>query len=304
MIKFTNSFNIVGYVFSHTLEIKVSGAASKNPGTKYIRGTVNIATDDEALNIVPVDFTYVPEKLKSGDQNKTFYNLENIVRGKNNTFQEVGKQYADKIRVTGNFDVNDYLSKANGKIVSRTRLRGAFVHEARDNAACTATFDVDMIITNAGYKYFDDGTSIYSVDGYTADFRNQLIPLKLTTNEDGANCFEQYAPIQSETPLFMRLYGEFTSNVINVEKKNSDNVSMMFGAPRAEVTQRTVSRWNITAASEPFANIEPEEFKAMFDARQQVLAQIGMNAKSAPVASKKPVQENTVSAYDTDDIDF
>lgn len=48
----TNNAHIEGYLYEHSLEKKVSGAQSKNPGTEFINGTISIATDDEMLNIV------------------------------------------------------------------------------------------------------------------------------------------------------------------------------------------------------------------------------------------------------------
>ena len=49
-----NEFHIEGYLYEHTLEKKVSGPKSANPGTEYITGEIKIATDDELTNIVPV----------------------------------------------------------------------------------------------------------------------------------------------------------------------------------------------------------------------------------------------------------
>ena len=53
MMKMKNETHIEGYLYEHTLEIKESGPNSKNPGTKFITGTVSVATDEACLNIVP-----------------------------------------------------------------------------------------------------------------------------------------------------------------------------------------------------------------------------------------------------------
>ena len=65
---FINNVNIRGYVFSHTLQERDS---TKNPGDKIIMGLVNIATDDDAINVVPVNFC-VAEKTKAGKMRLVF----------------------------------------------------------------------------------------------------------------------------------------------------------------------------------------------------------------------------------------
>ena len=43
MQKMINRTRIEGYVYEHKLEKKISGENSKNPGTEFITGTLNIA---------------------------------------------------------------------------------------------------------------------------------------------------------------------------------------------------------------------------------------------------------------------
>ena len=62
-----------GSFISIALSLRVSGENSKNPGTQFINGTIDIATDDAVTNIVTVHFTYVtPKYAKSGSDNATF----------------------------------------------------------------------------------------------------------------------------------------------------------------------------------------------------------------------------------------
>ena len=92
---FINQTYIEGVLYEHALEAKVSGEASKNPGTPFISGTISIATDDAMTNIVPIHFTYVTEKFGSGKTNDTYTTLMNII---NNTFGTYMKDGADKAR--------------------------------------------------------------------------------------------------------------------------------------------------------------------------------------------------------------
>ena len=76
-----NQTHIEGVLYEHNLEAKVSGEASKNPGTPFIAGTISIATDDAMTNIVPIHFSYVTATFGSGKPNDTYTTLSNIVNG-------------------------------------------------------------------------------------------------------------------------------------------------------------------------------------------------------------------------------
>ena len=73
-----NQTHIEGILYEHDLTLKESGETSKNPGTKFISGTISIATDNAMTNIVPVHFTYVVEQTNSGNKNQTYTNLDKI----------------------------------------------------------------------------------------------------------------------------------------------------------------------------------------------------------------------------------
>ena len=94
MKKMINQTHIEGLLYEHKLELKESGPNSKNPGTKFISGTIDIATDDAGVNIVPVHFTYVTEKTAKGSTNATFTTLMNIIDKKFGTVMANGKDAA------------------------------------------------------------------------------------------------------------------------------------------------------------------------------------------------------------------
>ena len=55
--KMINQTHIEGALYQHDLALKVTGENSKNPGTEFISGNIEIATDNAGINIVPVHFT-------------------------------------------------------------------------------------------------------------------------------------------------------------------------------------------------------------------------------------------------------
>ena len=78
MKKMINATHIEGVLYQHDLELKTSGENSKNPGTEFIAGNIEIATDDAGINIVPVHFTYVTATTAKGKVNDTFNTLKKL----------------------------------------------------------------------------------------------------------------------------------------------------------------------------------------------------------------------------------
>ena len=110
MKKMINTTHIEGLLYEHKLELRESGPNSKKPGTKFIMGTIDIATDDEGVNIVPVHFTYVTEKTAKGATNNTFTVLTNIIDGKFGSIMEHGKDKAVKLRIDSALALNEFYT--------------------------------------------------------------------------------------------------------------------------------------------------------------------------------------------------
>ena len=100
MRKNINTEHIEGRVYQHDLAIKESGPTSKNPGTIYIAGNLDIAVDEEGLNVITLHFTYVTETYsKSGKTNATFGELKKIIerlRSMSPLYDDFVKQQKEK----------------------------------------------------------------------------------------------------------------------------------------------------------------------------------------------------------------
>ena len=79
MKKTVNQSHIEGLLYEHDLTLKESGPNSKTPGTKFISGTVSIATDNNCVNVVPVHYTYVTAVTSTGKNNPSFTTLQSII---------------------------------------------------------------------------------------------------------------------------------------------------------------------------------------------------------------------------------
>ena len=113
---FINREIVEGRLYQHNLEIKkVQNEKSENFGKEFISGTIEIATDEDGLNVVPVHFTYVVEMTKGGKKNVTFGVLKNIIEGAKCWVTD-GKDSALKLRVSTALALNDFYIKEMKKI--------------------------------------------------------------------------------------------------------------------------------------------------------------------------------------------
>lgn len=222
MRKVVNKTHIEGLLYQHTLELKESGPKSKNPGTKFISGNIEIATDDALLNIVPVHFTYVTATTAAGKENATFGTLMNIINSVIPCVMKDGADKAGMVRCDSAIGLNEFYSDRSGKeeLVSVKRNEGGFVHVATsldEDENNRNTFDCDIVITNVRRIDADEERNIEEkviVKGAIFDFRNSLLPVELSVvNPNAMNYFEGLEA-SPKNPVFTRVKGRQISKVI------------------------------------------------------------------------------------------
>lgn len=227
-----NNAHIEGRLYEHSLEKKVSGPNSKNPGTEFINGTISVATDDEMLNVVQVHFSYVTATTKNGKPNATFNILQSIIDGKIGSAMEHGKENAGKLRVDTAIDLNEWYDTRNdNQLVSVKRNEGGFVHQTSElcDEAQRATFDVDMVITGVKRVEADpekDTPEKVIVKGYIFNFRKAVLPVEFSVYEPHApaaalDYFENLGAT-GKSPVFTRVQGKQISQTV-VRKKEEES---------------------------------------------------------------------------------
>ena len=284
---FINRVHIEGRVFSHTLQKRVSGEASKNPGTEFIGGTLNIATDEEGINVVPVRFTYVTAVYsKSGKPNETYGVLEQIIND-DITWEKNGKDAAPQVRMDGDIGVNDFMGR-NGEMVEAKMIRGGFLHFANgsfglnDNENKRNTFEADMLIAATIPQEVEDGEDYMNLRGYVFGYRNALIPVTLSIrSKEGMDYFDK-CDISNENPLFTKVWG----NIVSTTQEIKTEQESAFGGAQVTVTTRTLRAWDVTGcAPEAYvwndeSTMTIDEFKKLLDAREEQKAEAKAFAES------------------------
>ena len=222
MRKMINKTYIEGLLYEHKLELKESGPNSKNPGTKFISGTIDIATDNAGVNIVPVHFTYVTEKTAKGSTNATFTTLMNIIDQKFGTVMGNGKDNAVKLRIDSALGLNEFYSDRNGteELVSVKRNEGGFVHVAdslTEDENARNTFTCDMLITNVSVKEADEEKNLPEkaiIKGAIFDFRGSLLPVEFSAINPKAIAYFESLEASSKNPTLTKLWGRQVSETI------------------------------------------------------------------------------------------
>jgi len=232
-----NQTHIEGILYEHDLTLKESGETSKNPGTKFISGTISIATDDAMTNIVPVHFTYVTATFGS--------------------YMKDGADKAVKLRVDSALGLNEFYTDRNGKeeLVSAKRNEGGFVHKVDaldEDEKVRNTFKADMVITSVKHIDADDEKNLPEkciVKGAIFDFRKSLLPIEFSaTNPNAMRYFESLEASQ-KNPVFTCVWGRQVSEVV-VRQIVTESA---FGEDEVREVKNTRRDFVITgAAKEPY----------------------------------------------------
>ena len=252
-----NQTHIEGILYEHDLTVKESGENSKNPGTKFISGTISIATDDAMTNIVPVHFTYVTATFGSGKPNDTFTTLSNIVNGTFGSYMKDGADKAVKLRVDSALGLNEFFTDRNGKeeLVSAKRNEGGFVHKVDaldEDEKVRNTFKTDMVITTVTHIDADEEKNLPEkciVKGAIFDFRKSLLPIEFSaTNPNAMRYFESLEATQ-KNPVFTCVWGRQVSETV-VRQIVTESA---FGEDEVREVKNTRRDFVITgAAKEPY----------------------------------------------------
>ena len=284
MKRMVNNSHIEGALYQHDLTLKVTGENSKNPGTEFISGNIEIATDDAGINIVPVHFTYVTATTAKGSANATFNVLKNIIDGVYKTVMTDGADNATLLRIDSAIGLNEFYTDRSGKeeLVSVKRNEGGFVHVTptiADDERTRNTFECDIIISNVIHVEGDEEkgtTDKATVKGVIFNFRNDLMPVEFSVTNPKAMAYFEDLGASNSNPIFTKIKGRQISESIvrRVEEESA------FGEPSIKEYKSTKKDFVITwAMAEPYvwdddSTITARELTEALAAREIALAEM------------------------------
>ena len=295
--KMINQTHIEGALYQHDLTLKVTGENSKNPGTEYISGIIEIATDDAGINIVPVHFTYVTATTSKSTANATFNVLKNIIDRVYKTVMTDGAENATMLRIDSAIGLNEFYDR-NDQFVSIKRNEGGFVHVTptiAEDERTRNTFDCDIIINNVTHVEGDEDKGTIDkavVKGVIFNFRNDVMPVEFSAINPKAIDYFEGLGASNSNPIFTRIKGRQISESIvrRVEEESA------FGEPSIKEYKSTKKDFVITwAMPEPYvwdddSTITARELTEALAAREITLAEIKKrNDEYKASQSKTPV---------------
>ena len=250
MRKNINTEHIEGRVYQHSLELKESGPNSKNPGTKYISGNLNIAVDEDGMNVITIHFTYVTAVTSKGNKNSTFTTLNKIIDNPENTWITGGKDNAFKVKVDTALALNDFYAN-DGTLVSAKRNEGGFVSFV--NELCPIedrnTFQMDMVINRVQRVEADEEKGIkedyLKLCGAIFNFKNDLLPVEfIVKNVTGIVYFENL-DISPKNIVYTKIWGHINNQVLKTQKVEESAFGDTFVIPQ----ERQIREWVVTGTA-------------------------------------------------------
>lgn len=304
MKKISNKVILSGYLYDHDLQERVTGPASKNPGSPFITGTISIATDDNLENVVEVHYSFVSPTNSKGTANTLYAILSDIINGKVKTVMRDGADAASKLSATSAVDLNEFYSTRSGseELVSVKRNEGGFLRLIKDLPLTPDDrnlFDVDMLIT--GIRHVDENPeralpAKTILKGAVFNFRNELLPVEFSVVKDNAMNYFEGAEISEKNPMFTHIKGRevtetVTKTIVEEGAFGEDSVR--------EVTSSRKDYVVYWAAKDPYvfddeSTITKDEIKKAMETRNIKLADL----KSRLVTVKKPAATEAVDKFD------
>lgn len=307
MKKTINKETIEGRVYQFDLEVKqVQNTESDNYGKDFISGTLEIAVDEDALNVVPVHYTYVTPVTSKGKPNSTYTTLEKIISEKKD-WVTVGKENAMMVSLSPSLSLNEFYDKEDKLVSTKVNESGfaKIVNALNEDENERATFTVDMLINRVVEVEPDEdkGTPyMVKVGGAVFNFRNELLPVEFTVCEAGQRYFLDLGASASN-PIFTKVWGTIKCSSETVVKTEES----AFGEAAVKSYEKKTKDWIITGcAKEPYdfgdesVLTVAEVQKAMQD-REVKIADIKKRqeeyaAKKTSTGNSKPTSAAAVAA--------
>lgn len=317
--KFINTEKIEGYVYStgkdfNQLGERVTGENSKNPGTKYIAGDLDIVVDETGINVVTVHYSYVTEFYGSGKPNSTYKVLKEIIDNPERTWIKGGKENAFKVQCTGvSLGVNDFIGSDGSKVAVLRNENGfcSIINEF-DEQSQRNFFKMDMLVTKVTRVEADPEKNIEkdyaTISGCVFGYGPKIVPVTfIMKNEKGIKYFEDL-DVSNANPTFTNVWGEINCSTEKIIKREES----AFGEAAVQVYDKKVKEYVITGGKPvpyDFGDediLTKEDVMKMSQERQVMLAEVEKryNESKAKKAAKNAATATTATTVPDGDFVF
>lgn len=238
----------------------VKNQASNYYGQEFWSGTIQIATDEAGLNVIPVHYTFVLPTFGNGKTDSRFSAFEKIT-SEEKTWLKVGKENAEMIRLTPSGDLNDFYIVNDDRAVSAQRNEGGFItfiKELAPEGTPRNKFTYDMIINKVTVvepKEDTDDVLHARIHGVIFNFRGAILPWDLIAYNPKAIEYFEGLGVSSAEPIYTQVWGSIKNTTIKVEKE----VENAWGEPMIEYSERTRREWVIEGSKPQLYDLTDED---------------------------------------------
>ena len=238
----------------------VKNQASNYYGQEFWSGTIQIATDEAGLNVIPVHYTFVLPTFGNGKTDSRFSAFEKIT-SEEKTWLKVGKENAEMIRLTPSGDLNDFYIVSDDRAVSAQRNEGGFItfiKELAPEGTSRNKFTYDMIINKVTVvepKEDTDDVLHARIHGVIFNFRGAILPWDLIAYNPKAIEYFEGLGVSSAEPIYTQVWGSIKNTTIKVEKE----VENAWGEPMIEYSERTRREWVIEGSKPQLYDLTEED---------------------------------------------
>jgi hypothetical protein len=308
-----NEVSIAGYVYSFATEgrnaLKISqvkNESSAHFGMNFISGNIDIAVDEDGLNVPTVHFTYIPEYGTSKDgkkyNNKTYEALKRIIDNSDKTWLNAGKDGANKVNIQASVALNEW-PREDDTWVSTKVIEGrtlSILSDFSDTTIERDKFKTDFLVTKVAHVEADPDRHIdqdyVTISGAAFTFKGALLPMQFTVkNPSGMDYFESLEASPSE-PVFTCVWGQVNCNT----SKRIQETESAFGEAEVRYFETKTREWLVTGTSKvpyEFGDknfLTAEELKTAMQNREVYLA--GIKKRQEDYKASRTSSTNTVPA--------
>jgi hypothetical protein len=217
-----------------------------------IRGEVDIEVAENEVHTVSF---FMKSLKKDGTENGIFNSLS-TVKEEYKSVASVGREEADRVRVTsGEIRLNEYYGQ-DGKLKSFPQIHSNFINRVKESDEYNprAEFEVEVFVHSViGEIKNDEETGRVIVKSYIPSFNGNVIPFDFPVTKDGSG----YVQDNYESGNTVKVYGD----VVNFKEITKTEEEVAFGKPKERITTKTVREYIITGGSEPYDEENAKAYK-------------------------------------------
>lgn len=213
-------------------------------GREFIGGEINVEKSESEV----LTFRVFSMKLKKDGTENGIYKGLKTVKDEYLSVAKVGKEEADKVRITaGQLGINDYVG-GDGQIKSYPELSTNFINRIQSNDVFDpkAEFAVELFVHSVVEETDREGeeTGRIKLKGFVPQFGGGIAPLEFVAEGEGA----EYIRDTYEKGHTVKIYGD----IINKVEITESFEEVGFGKPKKNTKRNFVREYLITGGSEPY----------------------------------------------------